>query len=109
METDFLAATVNGSELLVEQIVASLKRLVEPNQVVELRALGVRQRNGRSVVKAGFFDDMREMTVAAAATTADAKGVYITMNPLKPDLRFFRKMRAVSLEKVDMLPSHGGT
>jgi hypothetical protein len=62
--------------------------LIAPNQVVELRALDVRRNNGRPHVEAGFFDTehLIEMAKAALQVSRVAKGVYYTLNPLKPDL-----------------------
>jgi hypothetical protein len=61
--------------------------LIEPGQVVELRALGV-HRNDRPHVEAGFYDaaHLKDMAKAALAVTKCAKGIYFTLNPLNPDL-----------------------
>ncbi len=67
---------------------ARLYRLfIEPDQVVELRALDVR-RTGRPHVESGFFDGahLNEMAEAALRLSPLARGVYFTLNPLHPDL-----------------------
>src|SRR5262249_50622015 len=61
--------------------------LIDPGQVLELRALDVR-RNGRPHIEAGFYDyeHLENMAKAALVVTKYAKGVYFTLNPLNPDL-----------------------
>jgi hypothetical protein len=73
-----------AAPLLVEQY----RILVEPGQVVELRALDVRRGSGKPHIEAGFFDadHLLDMAKAALQVTHSAKGVYFTLNPLNPDL-----------------------
>ncbi len=61
--------------------------LIAPDQVVELRALDVK-RGGRPHTEAGFFDadHLVDMAKAALLVSRFAKGVYFTLNPLRPDL-----------------------
>ncbi|MCZ2342031.1 MAG: hypothetical protein LC104_09585 [Bacteroidales bacterium] len=65
-----------------------LNVLLAPDQVVELRALGVRRGSGRPHTEAGFYDpEHRPDLVRQALTlTGIAQGVYCTLNPLKPDI-----------------------
>jgi hypothetical protein len=72
---------------LVDRVVEQLRILIEPGQVVELRALDVRNNN-RPHVESGFFDTdhLKEMALAALQLGRSAKGVYFTLNPLNPDL-----------------------
>jgi hypothetical protein len=62
--------------------------LIAPGQVVELRALGVQRGSGRPHVEAGFFDadHLQDLAQAALHVSRFAKGVYFTLNPLRPDL-----------------------
>ena len=70
--------------LLAEQY----RLLVAPDQIVELRALGVQRNGGRPHTEAGFFDHdhLLDLAKAALRVTPYAKGVYFTLNPLHPDL-----------------------
>jgi P4 family phage/plasmid primase-like protien len=66
-----------------------LRRLIQPGQVVEMRALGVSTpAYRRPHTEAGFFDHehLADMAKAALSLSGRAKGVYFTLNPLKPDL-----------------------
>lgn len=62
--------------------------LLADDQVVELRALGVRRGNGRPHTEAGFYDPehRRELARDALAVSEFARGVYFTLNPLRPDI-----------------------
>jgi len=53
--------------------------------VVELRALGVRGVYGSGVV-AGYFDNPDALIAAAAAVDGNAEGIYVTLNPVRPEL-----------------------
>jgi hypothetical protein len=72
----------------VPELVAWYSYLFAPDQIVELRALGVQRGTGRSHTEAGFFDGEHraEMTKIALDITRYARGVYYTLNPLNPDL-----------------------
>jgi hypothetical protein len=72
----------------VERLVEDLRVLLAPDQVVELRALGVRRGGGRPHVESGFFDHEHrtEMARAALQLTRAARGVYFSLNPLNHDL-----------------------
>jgi len=66
-----------------DRIKAGLKMVLEPNQVVELRALAVHTMDGFKTYN-GFFDDHDALAEAAAfLCTQGAKGVYFTPNPLR--------------------------
>jgi hypothetical protein len=58
--------------------------------VVELRALDVRQRWGRTQNESGYFDHdhLNDMAKAALELEKDAVGVYFTLNPLIPGMIF---------------------
>jgi hypothetical protein len=76
---------------IVEQsafILQQMQSLVAPDQIVELRALGVKNGKYRPHTEAGFFDaaHLQQMAFCAAKITPNAKGVYFTLNPLQPDL-----------------------
>ena len=65
--------------------IAELRRainlLMDPGQVTELRVLNTRQ----STVS-GYFDDFEKLAQAAALWSGKAPGVYLTLNPVNPDL-----------------------
>lgn len=69
-------------------ILAAARLLVEPGSVVELRALHVEQRYGRPATVAGFFDSdhLDQLAEEAAGLSPRSTGVYVTLNPLNPDL-----------------------
>lgn len=64
-----------------------LTTLIDPDQVVELRALGVESPGGSIQVWAGVFrgDELQTLAKAALELSGCCKGVYYTLNPLKPD------------------------
>jgi putative DNA primase/helicase len=75
-------------EPLARQVAAWLKLLVADDQVVELRALNVALPNGGKLTISGFYnrDGLDRMASDALELTADAEGVYFTLNPLDPSL-----------------------
>jgi hypothetical protein len=72
----------------VQVLAVQYRLLIEPEQVVELRALEVKRGNGRPHTEAGFFDadHLADMAKIALQVTLLAKGVYFTLNPLNPEL-----------------------
>lgn len=64
------------------------RSLFAPGQIIELRALDVQRSRERPHTEGGFFDTdhLRELAVAAFDVTQFARGVYATMNPLRPEL-----------------------
>jgi hypothetical protein len=86
------AAPSTNTKMTPEEYAARLaqryKLLIAPGQVVELRALDVQRGNGRPHVEAGFFDadHLLDMAKAALEVTPHARGVYFTLNPLRPEL-----------------------
>src|SRR5205085_8420119 len=80
----------------VKLITAWLRVLVGPVQVTELRALNVTEQFRRKpFTKGGFYDDahLEDLAGEALEVTRDASGVYITLNPLSPDLLVRRSNR----------------
>ena len=68
----------------VAQIKAALDSIVSEGQLVELRALQVPVRDGRSRTFSGYFTDMFQMAeVAARLSNGGARGVYFTPNPVR--------------------------
>lgn len=78
--------------------------LFEPDQVVELRAIGVCEGYGRPVTWAGFFDPAGRVKMAEAALrlTAKAQGVYFTLNPVDPGLKARRCNRVARAESGEL-------
>ena len=72
----------------ISALTAQYRFLFAPNQVVELRALKVRRGAGRPHTEAGFFDSdhLAEMAKTALEVSKYSKGVYFTLNPLRPDM-----------------------
>lgn len=64
------------------EIARALRLMVEPGDVVELRAPQV----GSMGTIAGYFDDMGALAAAAASMPRAAAGVYVTLNPVNPTL-----------------------
>jgi hypothetical protein len=72
----------------IDQVTTWLRALIGHEQITELRALNVRRRGERMHTESGFFDydHLPQMAEHALTVTSAAKGVYFTMNPLKPDI-----------------------
>jgi hypothetical protein len=88
---DDLAALKRLLKENVEQIAEGLHLLVvEPGQVVELRALPLAGGRG---VQSGFYDSdhLPAMARDASQFSERYQGVYFTLNPLNPDLLARRK------------------
>jgi hypothetical protein len=73
---------------VITRLVDRYRLLIAPDQVVELRAIGVKRGSGRPHIEAGFFDadHVQELATAALDVTRDARGVYCTLNPLNRDI-----------------------
>lgn len=72
---------------IVEKVAGWLSHLIDPDQVVEVRALKVQGGRGRGdETHAGTFrgDELGEMARAALAISGWCQGVYYTLNPLRP-------------------------
>jgi len=59
--------------------------LKEPGMVAEVRAPTVR-RGQYSTNASGYFDDAERLVSAAASLDGVAEGVYVTLNPVRPEL-----------------------
>ena len=66
------------------EIVRSLSLLREPGQVVEMRVPKVDGKRTR--IDAGYFNDPAKLAAAATRYNKRAAGVYITPNPVNPEL-----------------------
>lgn len=70
---------------MIRQAVERLK--VEPDQVIELRGLGVPRQYGKPATVAGWFNDADKLASAAIELEdRGAKGVYVTLNVVNPAL-----------------------
>jgi hypothetical protein len=73
---------------ITKRQIAAIERalgiLAEPGQVVEVRILNIDGRRNR--VDSGYFDDFATLAKAIPAYNARAEGIYITLNPVNPDL-----------------------
>jgi hypothetical protein len=80
----------------IQQIAEWLRLLIQPGDVVELRALAASTLEYRRLhTESGFFDHdhLDAMADAAYRLTHDAQGVYFTLNPLNPDVLARRSNR----------------
>lgn len=70
----------------VAEIRAALAVLAEPGQVVELRAPGIKGKGKRT--DSGYFDNLDTLAIEAARldNMQGVHGVYVTLNPIVPDL-----------------------
>ena len=69
----------------LEEIKKALDIFTEPGQVVELRPLEVKDGRFKNTYS-GYFDDMGKLAIDAQIKSGRALGVYITLNPVNPDL-----------------------
>lgn len=85
---------------------ALLRMLLEPGQVVELRALQVVEQDGSTTTHSGFFDTdhLSELVTAADKLAQQGKGAFWTLNPVRPDL-LARRANHESVASRDELTS----
>jgi AAA domain len=62
----------------------TLRLLIEPGQVVELRIL---ELDGKPCVASGYFDDLTKLAEWATRYNGRGAGMYLTLNPVLPDLK----------------------
>ena len=69
----------------LERIISWLQLLIAPDQIAELRAI---YKNGRVCTGYYHYDHLADMATAAMdlGETRGIKGVYVTLNALKPEL-----------------------
>lgn len=82
-----LSESQRDPEACARLVYQAMERLLVPGEIHEIRALdvalpGEERRNTLS----GFFDNPMSMARAAAALDGYARGIYYTVNPLKPEL-----------------------
>jgi hypothetical protein len=96
------------AETPADRIASALALFIAPDDVAELRALHVERRNGRPVTMAGFYDGrhLADMAAAALQLTEFAAGVYLTMNPLKPEILARCANRFKVAESGDLAGDH---
>src|SRR5262245_57024451 len=79
------------------EISKAVRLLSQAGDVRELRALdAITPRDRRPHTESGYFDDAEKLATAAAAIQS-AGGIYVSLNPVKPELlaRSVNKARAV--------------
>lgn len=69
----------------VAQITAALQLFLQPGDVTEFRALGVRS-NGHKLVMNGYFDDFHHLAEEAVKLSGRAEGTYFCPNAVNPAL-----------------------
>jgi hypothetical protein len=74
----------------VDDVARGLRLLIKDGQVTELRAVNVDWDGDRRFLSTeyGYYDDMDKMAKDALYLTRFAEGVYLTCNPLNPQLLF---------------------
>lgn len=80
---------IEPGRLLAPDALAQLcEPLFESDQIIELRALGVKQGNSSAHTLAGFYErsQLPKMFADAIRITGSARGVYFTLNPLAPTI-----------------------
>jgi hypothetical protein len=85
-----------------KQMAEWLAKLIAPDQVVELRAIGVGEYRQ---THAGFFDGAHlfEMALEATGVTRKAKGAYWTINSLRPEILARRINRIARVSKDEAI------
>lgn len=70
---------------VIDKVAAWMSFIIEPDQVVELRALGF-DGDPYRVVRSGYFrgTELKEMAAEALQLSGSCQGVYYTINPVKP-------------------------
>ncbi len=88
-------AAAKSIEAAIPILAAQYRLLLAPDQVVELRAIKVKRGSGKPHTEAGFFgpDSRLEMAKVALEVSRCARGVYYTLNPIRPDLQARRSNR----------------
>ena len=77
-----------------EAVVAAVRVLADPDQVVEVRALDAVVGSGRPLTFSGYFNDPCKLAEAISSIRS-ASGIYTTMNAIEPTLiaRCFNKIK----------------
>ena len=87
-----------------QHILAAVRHFVEPGQVVELRALAVSTpAYRRPHTVSGYYDDPEALARDAARAAPQARGVYVTLNPLNPALLARAANRLRDVDERDSL------
>ncbi|BDG59921.1 hypothetical protein [Caldinitratiruptor microaerophilus] len=70
------------------EIRRALHILVEPGGVTELRIVGAEYARGRVGTLSGYYDydHLEDLVQAAAEWDGRSRGVYVTLNPVRPDV-----------------------
>ena len=95
----------------VAEIRRALTILIEPGQVIELRALNAttRQSPKYRYTASGYFNDV-EALIKAAGDITSATGIYITLNPCKRGLitRACNRIRTADYMRIDKRTTSDG-
>ena len=69
-------------------ILQTIRALIQPGDIAELRAFGVRSKDQwKPHVESGYFDDHERMAdIAYELSLEHARGVYLTLNPVEQQL-----------------------
>ena len=72
---------------IVNEIKKSLEKILTPDQVAEIRAIGAVDPGSKHPrVMHGYFDNIDDMAEAATELTEHYCAVYFTPNPVNPEL-----------------------
>src|SRR5579864_2625900 len=83
-----------------QEVYRALKLLIEPKGVVEVRALEASLQAGARYTDtlAGYFNNARDI-IREICTIKEAKGIYITLQPVHPDILHRSKNKLVQQKK----------
>jgi hypothetical protein len=93
------SANYHAAKSDARAIKRGFEALLEPGQVVELRALGVSTPDFRRAhTVSGYFDSIDGLTEAVLQLSSSARGIYFTPNPLNPALlsRALNRIRPIT-------------
>lgn len=80
-------STPNRLDEIAERIEFDMSQVLVRGAVYELRALGLTLPGDPARrVLSGYFDDVAELARTAARLDGHARGIYVTLNPLRPEL-----------------------
>jgi hypothetical protein len=87
-----------------QHILAAVRHFAEPGQVLELRALAVSTpAYRRPHTVSGYYDDPEALARDAVRVAPQARGVYVTLNPLNPALLARAANRLREVDERDSL------
>ena len=100
----------SGPDLMPDPVAieAALRTIVEPSAVFEVRALRVKPKYGRPAIYSGFYDSdhIPEAARDVAGLGGTPAGVYVTINPCKPEVMARRANRMDRADNGETTSDH---